>query len=330
MTDLRTQYLGLTLKSPIIAGSSGLTHTIDNLKKIASQGAGAIVLKSLFEEQIQHEAQRQIRENEAHSGFGYTEAYDLIGNYARDHQLGEYLSLIRRAKEEVDIPIIASVHCYSASEWVDFAQKMEEAGADALELNVFVLPVDREKSGSDYKETYLQIIEKVKASTKLPLAIKIGSYFTDMAHWITKLSYTELDGIVMFNRFLMPDIDIEKFKLTGGARFSTDQEYYNAMRWIGILSSDVQCDLCASTGIHHGDAVIKQLLSGAKAVQMVSALYQHGFGEIEKANNRVREWMKAHDYERIDDFRGKLSMKRADDPASYTRVQFMKHFAGIE
>lgn len=329
MTDLTTRYLGLELKSPIIAGSSGLTKSIENLKKIEEHGAGAVVLKSLFEEQIHFEAQKQIRDS-ADSGFGYAEAYDLISNYSRDHQLGEYLNLIKQAKEELSIPVIASVNCYSATEWVDFAKKIEDAGADAIELNIFILPVDLEKTGDDYKEIYLQIIKKVKEATKLPLAVKIGAYFTDMAHWATKLSWTDVDGIVMFNRFFTPDIDIEKLKLIGGGRFSSDEEFYNSMRWIGILSSEVRCDLCASTGIHNGDAVIKQLLSGAKAVQMVSVLYQKGFAEIENANNRLKEWMHSHGYSKLDDFVGNMSMEKADNPAAFTRVQFMKHFAGIE
>ena len=330
MTDLTTRYLGLTLKSPIIAGSSGLTKSIDNLKKIESHGAGAVVLKSLFEEQIHFESQKQIRDNEAATGYGYAEAYDLISNYSRDHHLGEYLDLIKKAKAELTIPVIASINCYSASEWVDFAKKIEDAGADALELNVFILPTDTEMNGDDYKQIYLDIIKKVKASTKLPVAVKIGSYFTDMGNWVTKLSWTEVDGIVMFNRFFTPDIDIERLKHIGGGRFSTEEEFYNVMRWIGILSDGVQCDLCASTGIHNGDAVIKQLLSGAKAVQMASVLYQKGFVEIENANKRLSQWMQSHGYTKLDDFVGSMSMSKAENPAAFTRVQFMKHFAGIE
>ncbi len=329
MTDLTTRYLGLTLKSPIIAGSSGLTNSIDKLKKLEEHGAGAVVLKSLFEEQIHFESQKQIRDNQG-SGFGYAEAYDLISNYSRDHQLGEYLNLIKQAKKELSIPVIASVHCYSATEWVNFAKKIEDAGADALELNIFIIPTDIDKTGDDYKDIYLEIIKKVKASTKLPLSVKVGSYFTDMAHWINKLSWSKVDGIVLFNRFYNPDIDIEKMKIIGGGRFSNADEYHNSMRWIGILSENVRCDLCASTGIHNGKTVIKQLLSGAKAVQMVSVLYKKGFEEIENANEFIKQWMKSHGYDKLSDFAGSMSMHKSDDPLAYTRVQFMKHFAGIE
>lgn len=330
MTDLTTRYLGLTLKSPIIAGSSGLTRSIENLKKIEEHGAGAVVLKSLFEEQIHFESQKQIRDTEASTGYGYAEAYDLISNYSRDHQLGEYLDLIKKAKEALTIPVIASINCYSATEWTTFAKRIEEAGADALELNVFILPTDAEKSGDDYKAVYMDIIEKVKKATKLPVALKIGSYFTDMAHWVTQLSWTGIQGVVMFNRFFTPDIDIEHMKLIGGGRFSNKEEFLNAMRWIGILSGSVKCDLCASTGIHNGEAVVKQLLSGAKAVQMTSVLYQKGFVEIENANKFLSDWMEQNGYTSLSDFAGKMSMSQSDNPAAYSRVQFMKHFAGIE
>lgn len=330
MTDLTTRYLGLTLKSPIIAGSSGLTKSIDNLQKLEQHGAGAIVLKSLFEEQIHFESQKQIRESDSYTGYGSAEAYDLISNYAREHHLSEYLDLIREAKQKLSIPVIASINCYSASEWTSFARRIEEAGADALELNVFVLPVDANMSGDEYKAIYLNIIKKVKATTRLPIALKIGSYFTDMAHWVTALSWSGIQGVVLFNRFFMPDIDIQKMKLTGGGRFSHSEEFHNSMRWIGILSGSVQCDLCASTGIHHGEAAVKQLLSGAKAVQMTSALYQNGLGEIEKANAFLTAWMEKYGFQKLSDFVGKLSMSKVDDPAVYSRVQFMKYFAGIE
>ena len=330
MTDLTTHYLGLKLKSPIIAGSSGLTKSIDNLVQLEQHGAGAVVLKSLFEEQILHESAQQISNSEASTGYGYAEAYDLIGNYAKEHQVSEYLDLIKAAKQKLTIPVIASINCVSATEWTSFAKRIEQAGADALELNVFILPVNTEMKGDDYKNIYLNIIEKVKKSTNLPIALKIGSYFTDMANWIQRLSWTGLEGVVMFNRFYTPDIDIEKMKLIGGGRFSNKDEFMNSMRWIGILSDEVKCDLCASSGIHSGETVIKQLLSGAKAVQMTSVLYQNGFEEIAKANADITAWMEKNEFTRLDQFVGKLSMKQAENPAAYNRVQFMKHFAGIE
>lgn len=328
MIDLSVTYMGLKLPSPIIVGSSGLTRSIDNLKEIEARGAGAVVLKSLFEEQIRYEIRKVFSYDDMISA--YTEADDYIRNYARNHALDEYLNLIREAKSAVKIPVIASINCVSAQEWISFSKNIQQAGADALELNIFVIPSDIDKEGSEYEKLYFEIIEKVKNEISIPIALKISSHFSGLAHLVKKLSWTGVKGIVMFNRFFNPDIDIERLRMGAGSIYSTPDEITTSLRWIGILAGRVQADLCASTGVHDGKGVIKQLLAGAKAVQVCSVLYKNGFGKIELMNNELTQWMAKNNYSKISDFDGKMSFKKGDNPSAFQRVQFMKHFAGIE
>lgn len=328
MIDLSTTYMGLTLRSPVIAGSSGLTRSIDNLKEIEARGAGAVVLKSLFEEQIKYEIRKVFSYDDMVGA--YTEADDYIRNYARTHALDEYLNLIREAKKAISIPVIASINCVSAEEWTSFAKNIEEAGADALELNVFVIPSDVDMEGSQYEKLYFDIVEKVEKEINIPLALKISSHFSGLGNLVKKLSWTGVKGIVLFNRFFNPDIDIEKMRMGAGNIYSTPEEITTSLRWIGILAGRVQTDLCASTGVHDGKGVIKQLLAGAKAVQVCSTLYKNGFRQIERINQEVMEWMARNDFSKISDFDGRMSFKKGDHPAAYQRVQFMKHFAGID
>ncbi|MBW6498453.1 MAG: dihydroorotate dehydrogenase-like protein [Bacteroidales bacterium] len=328
MIDLTTTYMGLSLRSPVIVGSSGLTRNIDNLKEMEANGAGAVVLKSLFEEQIKFEIRKVFSYDDMVSA--YTEADDYISNYARTHALDEYLNLIREAKKAISIPVIASINCVSAEEWTSFARNIQEAGADGLELNVFVLPSDVDKEAADYEKLYFDIVEKVKKEVSIPIALKISSHFSGMGNFVKKLSWTGVKGIVLFNRFFNPDIDIEKFRMTASSIYSTPEEITTSLRWIGILSGRVQTDLCASTGVHDGKGVIKQLLAGAKAVQVCSTLYKNGLGQIERINQELTEWMEENNFSKISDFDGKMSFKKGESPAAYQRVQFMKHFAGID
>lgn len=328
MTDLSTTYMGLKLKNPVIVGSSGLTKSLNSLLTIEEKGAGAVVLKSLFEEQIKLEIKKVFSHEEMQGA--YTEADDYIRNYSRQQTLSEYLSLISEAKGKLTIPVIASINCVSAQEWPSFAGEIEKAGADALELNVFVLPSDIEKPGLEYEKLYFQIIENVKKVATIPIALKISYHFSGMAELIKKLSWSKVEGLVLFNRFYNPDIDIDKFVVKPGNLYSTPEEISTSLRWIAILADRVQSDLCASTGVHDGDGVVKQLLAGAKAVQICSTLYKNGFDQIPLILQGLKYWMEKNNFSKIDDFRGKLSHKKSDNPAAYHRVQFMKHFAGIE
>ncbi|MFW5792782.1 MAG: dihydroorotate dehydrogenase-like protein [Bacteroidota bacterium] len=328
MIDLSTNYLGLKLRNPVIAGSSGLTNSIENLKSIEEKGAGAVVLKSLFEEQINYEINKSFNHDEMHSA--YTEAEDYIKNYAHTHKLNEYLDFVSKAKEAIKIPVIASINCATASEWTSFAKKIQDAGADAIELNIFVIPADSNISGVEYEKVYFDIIEKVKKELSIPVSIKMSYYFSGLSEMLKKLSWTGVQGIVMFNRFYSPDIDINDFKIKPANIYSTPEEISIPLRWIALLSDKVRTDLCASTGVHDGDGVIKQLLAGAKAVQVCSTLYKNGFDQLENINKQLTAWMEKNNYEKLSDFAGKMSYSKAMNPAAYQRVQFMKHFSGIE
>lgn len=330
MVDLSTTYMGLKLKNPVIAGSSGMTRTVENIVEVEKNGGAAVVLKSLFEEQIRLDINRSLNQSSVDTPYGYAEALDYITNYSKENAVGDYLSTIREAKNRVAIPVIASINCTSPHEWITFARKVQEAGADALELNIFILPSDPRMNGEENKQIYLDIIQSVLKQITIPLSVKISYYFSDLAKFSLKLSWTGISGLVLFNRFFSPDIDIEHFKVTATNVFSTPEELAMSLRWVAILSDKVHCDIAASTGVHDGKAVIKQLLAGARAVQCVSALYKYGYGHIGTMLAELEEWMVRHNYSRIDDFWGMLSYKKAENPAPYERVQFMKHFAGIE
>lgn len=328
MINISTTYMGLKLKSPIIIGSSGLTNSVENIKEAERNGAGAVVLKSLFEEQINHSASHTILQNE-HTNY-YPEAEDYIRNYTRENDVTNYLRLIRESKMAVDIPIIASINCVTSAEWIQFASSIEEAGADAIELNIFVLPSDPHMNSEQNEKIYFDILEKITKTVKIPVSVKISYYFSSLSKMALKLSWTGIKGMVMFNRFFSPDIDIDKFEIKATNVFSHPVELAISLRWIAMLSTKVHCDLAASTGIHDGKSVIKQLLAGARAVQVASIIYKKGFSEVGLMLKELESWMEQHNYATLDQFIGRMSVKEADNPAAYERVQFMKHFSGIE
>jgi len=328
MSLLQTSWMGLTLKSPIIAGSSGMTKSIENLIEIEKNGAGAVVLKSLFEEQISNEMNRGLAE--AHDASAYPEAFDYISNFTKASAVDEYLTLIENAKKNLSIPVIASINCVSNADWVEYAKKFEKYGADGIELNIFILPSDFSKSADEIEKTYINIIENVKKHVTIPISVKISEYFTSLAKTVVTLSWTGIKGIVLFNRSYSPDIDINTMQVTSTNVFSTPEEVAHPMRWIALLSDKAHCDLSGSTGVHDGEAAIKILLAGASAVQVCSVLYIKKFGVIAEMNQYIEQWMKKNNYQSIADFKGKMSYKNIPNPAAYERVQFMKYFAGIE
>ncbi len=328
MANLETTYMGIKLKNPLIVGSSGLTNSIENIIEIEKNGAAAVVLKSLFEEQINHAASNTIMQNEP--GNYYPEAEDYIKHYTRMADVEKYIDLIKAATKEVEIPIIASINCVSNSEWIDFAKRIEQAGADALELNVFVLPSDIKKDGSENEAVYFDIVKSIKDVVCIPVALKISYYFSGLAKTINELSWTGIDSLVLFNRFYSPDFDIETLEVKPSYIFSTPSDLALSLRWVAMLSNHVKCDIAASTGVHDGTAMIKQLLAGAKAVQVTSVLYKKGFKEIGSMLEELENWMDKKNFASIDQFCGKLSVKKDENPAAYERVQFMKHFSGIE
>lgn len=327
MVNIGSTYLGLSLKSPVIVGSSGLTNKVENIVEFEKLGAGAVVLKSLFEEQIRHEIARDTNDNITSH---YPEALDYISQYTREQQVEKYLDLITSASKSVDIPIIASINCITTDEWTTYAKRIEEAGADAIELNIFVLPSDPSADSGQNEKIYFDILSKVTQIVKIPVAVKISYYFSSLAKTAIELSWSGAKGIVMFNRFYSPDIDINTMKVISSNVFSSPEEITTSLRWVAMLSSRLHCDTCASTGVHDGTGLIKQLLAGAKAVQVVSTLYKNGFQRITSMNNELKNWMQVNNFENTSDFIGKLSFKKTDNPAAYERVQFMKYFSGIE
>jgi dihydroorotate dehydrogenase (fumarate) len=320
--------MGFTLRNPIIAGSSGLTNSLENIQKIEANGAGAVVLKSLFEEQIQAAVNKTFNQNT--DNYSYPEALDYINHYTREQDLERYLNLIRNAKQAVSIPIIASINCISASEWVTFAKNLQDAGADAIELNIFILPSDPRRKADQQEQVYFEILQSVMKQVKIPVSAKISYYFSGLSNMALQLSWTGIKGLVLFNRYYSPDIDIDSFEITSGNVFSTPGENALTLRWVALLSDKLQCDIAASTGIHDGQTAIKQMLAGAKAVQVASVLYQKGIEQIGIMKNEMAEWMDRHEFASTKDFTGKLSNRETGNPAAFERVQFMKHFSGIE
>lgn len=326
MADLSTTYMGLKLKNPIIAGSSGLTNSLNDIKELEENGAGAVVLKSLFEEEIRIELEKDLQQM-GREGFIYPETMDFYDTYDVEDTLTNYLKLIRECKQEVSIPVIASINCVTAEKWPYYATTLQDAGADGLELNVFILPSDISVSAEENEKLFFDIVEEVRKQVTIPIALKISPYSSNLGSLIHRLSKTELAGIVLFNRFYSPDIDIEKLEVVSTNVFSYPEEITLPMRWIGIMADQVECDLAASTGIHDGKGVIKLLLAGANTVQVASTLYAKGKEQIKVMLDELEEWMNNKSFSKIDDFRGKMSHAKADDPAAYYRVQFMKHFA---
>jgi dihydroorotate dehydrogenase (fumarate) len=324
MPNLEVSYLGMKLKNPVIASSSGLTGTAEKIRMIEQAGAGAVVLKSLFEEQINYEAGSLIMDHD------YPEAEDYIKNYTKSNSIGNYLNLIGEAKESVSIPVIASINCVSASDWVGFSRRIEEAGADALELNVFYVPTDKFKPSSDFENVYFDIARKITDIVKIPVSIKLGNHFTNVLGVADRLYSLGIKGVVMFNRFYEPDIDIEKMRLTSADVFSSPSDMRHVLRWVALVSDKVSLmDISASTGVHSWEAVVKQLLAGARTVQVCSLLYRQGIGEIATLLSGLEHWMDEKGYNNVDEFRGKMSYRRIPDPSAYERSQFMKYFSSI-
>jgi dihydroorotate dehydrogenase (fumarate) len=326
MNDLSTTYLGLKLNNPIIVGSCGFTNSINKIKELADHQAGAIVLKSLFEEQIQAEFSANLESYNSE----YPGADEYIREYTRGNEVDTYLKLIAEAKKAVNIPIIASINCVSAAEWVDFAKSVEGQGADAIELNISLLPSNPRVTSADKEKQYFDIINKVADLVSIPLTLKMSYYSAGLANLIQRLSWIKnLGGFVLFNRYYTPDIDIEKLLVKSSEILSFPGESSLSLRWIALLCGHVDKDLVAGTGIHDGEGLIKQLLAGATAVQVVSTIYKNGAARIPAMLTTLDQWMAGKSFTKIDDFRGKLSYEKSLDAAKFERTQFMKYYGGI-
>lgn len=321
MKDITTQFAGLKLRNPIIVSSSGLTDTPEKNKRLAEYGAGAIVLKSLFEEQIQMDAQ-QINQN-----FEHTEGADYFMSYFQGHKVADYLQLIKKSKEVCNIPIIASINCSEASSWVSFAKEIEKAGADALEINVLALQTKEDEPYGTFEEKHITILQQIKENTKLPIIMKLGKNITNPIALIKKLKTQGAAGIVLFNRFYQPDIDINAIKQIGGEVFSHPSDLADGLRWTAIASAKTDINIALSGGVSTPESIIKAILSGANCIEMCSVIYQKGPNYLKTLIRFLQEWMEEKEYENINQFIGLLNLKQTKGINAFERTQFLKYFA---
>ncbi|PKL42406.1 MAG: hypothetical protein CVV41_14815 [Candidatus Riflebacteria bacterium HGW-Riflebacteria-1] len=325
MISLKTKFFGLELDNPLIVASSSLTANADKIREFSEHGAGAIVLKSVFEEEVVNEY-NQIAQTKSSAHF--EEFIDYFDYKIRDQVLATYGKLIRDARNVSKAPIIASINCVSAGDWLQFASQVQDAGADAIELNLFVMPCDPMTTAEGSRKFYLNAVREVAGRVRIPVTVKISSYFSDLASVCNALAGEKLAGITLFNRFANPDIDIEKEKLVEAQPLSGDLEYLLPLRWTGILSPRLGCPLAASTGIYTAEQVIKMLLAGAHAVQMASVFYKKGASHLGELRKEIAHWMEKKGYDSIEDFRGRLSLTKAANPGVYARAQYLSSFGG--
>ncbi len=326
MSNLETTYLGLKLKNPLVAASSGLTGSVDKIVELEKAGVAAVVLKSVFEEQINNEVTSMLGNDQ--QAMDYPEAEDYIKNYLRENTISKHLELLKEVKKAVQIPVIASVNCISSAEWTTIAKDFEEAGADALELNIFHVPTDRNEKPGEVEQLYIDVLKKVKNEVTIPVSVKFGVYHSNIVGMADKLKANGAAGVVMFNRFYEPDINLETLELISSEVFSSPADIRRTLRWVGLVSTKVGgLDIAASTGIHDGDAVVKQILAGAQVAQLCSTLYLNGASVITKMIDDLSKFMEKWSFDKIEDFRGRLSYKNIPDPLMYERSQFMKYFS---
>jgi dihydroorotate dehydrogenase (fumarate) len=322
--DLTTNYLGFKLKSPIVPSAGPLTSEISNLKEMEDAGAGAAVLYSLFEEQIEHDE----LELDHHTSVP-TESYAEATSYLPEHfefRRGpkDYLEHIRKAKDAVDIPIIASLNGNLIGGWIEYAKLIEEAGADALELNIYLVAADINKRSEEVEKNYSHIVRRVRAEIKIPIAVKMHPFFSSTAFMAKELSDAGANGLVLFNRFYQPDINLETLEIEPDVLLSTPMEMRLPLRWIAILHDRIKADLAATTGVYTAEDVVKMILVGANVTQMFSALVKHGIGHIADVITNVKQWLEENEYESLDQMRGSMSYKNVSDPAKFERANYMK------
>ncbi len=320
MLDISVTYMGLRLNSPFIAASSGYTTDVNKIIALSRCGIGAIVLRSLFEEQINSEIERMEMLSAE-----YPENADLLQRYVTGDSVSKYKELIREIKGKVKIPLIASICCYTRGNWISFAKELEEAGADALELNIYSLPLSVEKSSNEIEQEYALMVGNVVSSVKIPVAVKIADQYTNPLRFLKMVESYGASAAVLFNRFYRPDISLKSMKIVSGNLFSCKSEYFKELRWIAISSAQLKSmELSASTGVHDSQAAIKLLLAGAKSVQLCSVLYQQGPFVVATFVEELRSFMKEKGFERVSDFCGMLNYANIGDPALFERVQFLK------
>jgi dihydroorotate dehydrogenase (fumarate) len=324
MVDLTTSYLGLTLKNPVVASASPISKKLEGIKRLEDAGAGAVVMYSLFEEQITQES--LALDHFLNRG---TETFAESLTYFPDLQhynVGpeESLNLIGKAKQAVNIPIVASLNGVSSGGWVDYAKRIEAAGADALELNMYYVPTAPELTSQDLEQNYIDLVKDVRAQVHIPLAVKLSPFFTSLPNMAGRLAVAGANGLVLFNRFMQPDLDIETLEVSTSLQLSTPAELRLPLRWIAILYGRVDCDFALTSGVHGGSDVLRAMMAGAKVAMMASELLQNGVGRIGEIIGEMTDWMTSYEYESIKQMQGSMSQRAVAEPAAFERANYMK------
>jgi dihydroorotate dehydrogenase (fumarate) len=326
--DLSTTYLGLRLPHPLMPGASPLVDSLDTVRRLEDAGAAAIVMHSLFEEQIVQEQLATIHHMEVHAE-SFAEAVSYFprpGEFALGPE--QYLAQISRIKKAVRLPVIASLNGTTAGGWVEYARRMEEAGADALELNVYYLATDPEEPAATVEQRTLDMLRAVKETVAVPVAVKLSPFFSSLAHFATELDVAGVDGLILFNRFYQPDIDIEALEVIPRLELSTSSELLLRLRWLAILADRVRCSLAVTGGVHDAADAVRAVMAGAHAVQMVSALLRRGPGYLRMVLDELRAWMGEHEYTSLEQMRGSMSLARSPDPAAFERANYIRVLQG--
>ena len=321
MKRLKTNFMGIHLKTPIIIGASNLSSNIETIQKLEKAGAGAVVFKSVFEEQIQLE-RMELEDNMEEFNERHAE---MITTHPQLEHAGikEHLLKLKKLKESVDIPVIASLNAVYEDSWVEYAKKLEEAGADGLELNFYSIPRSVEETGESIEKAQMDILSKIKREVSIPVSVKLSPFYANVMNVVSRMDKMGTNGFVLFNRLFEPDIDVKSEKNTLTLNFSNREDMKLPLRYAGLLSGKIGADICSSTGIMNGEDVIRMLLAGANCVQIVSAVYKHNVDHVEKMIEDMIRWMESKGYEKIEDFRGKLSKGNLDDPYAYERAQYV-------
>ena len=321
--NLKTRYLGLELEHPLVASSGPLTQDVGHMRSLEDAGASAVVMPSLMEEQILLEAEA-LHHHRTHPA-SLPGALSYLPDHVDYHAIPDhYLEIIRRAKEAVGIPVIASLNAYSTGSWCNYARKIEEAGADALELNIYFVPADLNQTGAEIEQIYLDIVRQVRGTVSIPLAVKVGPYFSSMGNMAVRLVKAGANGLVLFNRFYQPDIDLTNFEVTPNLRLSTSFTSRLSVRWIAILYGRIEASLAGTGGVHDHEDVLKLLMVGADVTMMTSALLLKGIYHIGEVRKDLARWMEEHEYESVEQMKGSMSARSYEDPSAFERANYMQ------
>lgn len=322
--DLTTSYLGISLKNPIVPSASPLSHTVDSMKRLEDAGAAAIVMYSLFEEQIAHDT-AELNHYLTYGTESFAESLTYFPE-GGEYNLGpeEYVELVYRAKKSLGIPVIGSLNGITSGGWTEYARKIQQAGADALELNVYYISTDPAMSGLDVEDRYAEVLHAVKRVVSIPVAMKLSPYFSSFAHFARRLDNAGVDGLVLFNRFYQPDFDLQELEVVPNVILSTPQAMRLPLRWIAILHGRVRAGLAATSGIHSAEDAIKMLMAGADVTMMCSALLKNGPEHITKTLQQMEQWMLENEYISVAQMKGSMSQKSVADPAAFERANYMK------